>query len=98
MADAGRGGCEARDFGLQSAQPGRKNVMNDTSPHTKVSFGAVLLSVLSAMFGVQSGRNRERDFVHGKPIHYIFIGLIATLLFVLAVWGIVKLVLRLAGV
>jgi len=58
----------------------------------------VLSSVLASMFGVQSNRRREQDFVHGKPSQYIVIGLFVTLVFILAVWGVVSLVMRLAGV
>ena len=58
----------------------------------------VLGSVLASMFGVQSNRRREQDFVHGKPSQYIVIGLLVTLVFILAVWGVVNLVMRLAGV
>ena len=57
----------------------------------------VLGSVLASMFGVQSNRRREQDFVHGKPSQYIVIGLVVTLVFILVVWGVVKLVMRLAG-
>lgn len=53
-------------------------------------------SVLASMFGVQSNRKREQDFAHGKPSQYIVIGLLATLLFILAVWGVVSLVMNLA--
>jgi len=58
----------------------------------------VLGSVLASMFGVQSNRRREQDFVHGKPSQYIVIGLLVTLVFILTVWGVVSLVMRLAGV
>jgi hypothetical protein len=58
----------------------------------------VLGSVLASMFGVQSNRRREQDFVHGKPSQYIVIGLFVTLLFILLVWGVVNLVMRLSGV
>jgi len=62
----------------------------------KIKFGDVIRSVAAAFFGVQSNRNRERDFKHGKPVHYIAIGAAATVLFVLVMWGVVKLVLVLA--
>ena len=62
----------------------------------KIKFGDVVRSVAAAFFGVQSNRNRERDFKHGKPIHYIIIGAAATVLFVLVMWGVVKLVLAFA--
>lgn len=57
----------------------------------------VLKSVLSSMFGVQSNRKREEDFTHGKPSQYIVIGLLVTVAFVLTVWGVVSLVMKLAG-
>jgi hypothetical protein len=62
------------------------------------SFLSVLGSVMASMFGVQSTRRREADFTRGKPIHYILVGLLVTLIFILSVWGVVKLVLTLAGV
>ena len=58
----------------------------------------VLGSVLASMFGVQSNRKREQDFVHGKPSQYIVIGLVVTLVFILVVWGVVNLVMKLAGI
>lgn len=58
----------------------------------------IILSVLSAFFGVQSEKNRVRDFQQGRPIHYILVGLIMTLLLILGVWLVVNLVLRAAGV
>ena len=58
----------------------------------------VVKSVMAAFLGVQSEKNRERDFTQGNPAHYIVIGLVATVLFVLGIWGVVVLVLKLAGV
>jgi hypothetical protein len=58
----------------------------------------VLGSVLASMFGVQSNRRREEDFTHGKPSQYVVIGLLVTAVFILAVWGVVSLVMKLAGV
>jgi hypothetical protein len=62
------------------------------------SFLSVLGSVMASMFGVQSSRRHETDFTHGKPIHYIIVGLLVTLVFILTVWSVVKLVVSLAGV
>jgi hypothetical protein len=53
----------------------------------------VVKSVLAAFLGVQSNQNRERDFTHGSAGMFIAVGLGMTLLFVLAVWAVVKLVL-----
>ena len=66
---------------------------------TKVpSFLDVLGSVLASMFGVQSNRKREQDFTHGKPSQYIIIGLLVTVVFILTIWGLVSVVMKLAGV
>lgn len=51
---------------------------------------AVMQSVGAAMLGVQSSKNKERDFTHGKPIHFIIGGLIGTLVFLLCIWLLVK--------
>jgi hypothetical protein len=53
---------------------------------------------MAAAFGVQSGKNRARDFTHGKPSHFVILGILFTVVFALTLFGIVKLVLLLAGV
>ncbi len=58
----------------------------------------IFKSVGAAFFGVQSEANRQRDFTHGKLHHYVIAGAVATVLFVLAIFGVVQLVLVLAGV
>ncbi|MHA6493187.1 DUF2970 domain-containing protein [Pseudomonas borbori] len=58
----------------------------------------MLQSVLAAALGVQSGKNRSRDFSRGKPSHFIILGVVFTLVFVLVIFSVVKLVLHLAGV
>ncbi len=59
---------------------------------------SVLGSVLASMFGVQSNKKREQDFTHGKPSQYIVVGLLMTVVFILSIWGLVSLVMKLAGV
>lgn len=73
-------------------------MQEDKDSPQPVSFWQVSMSIFASFFGVQSDKNRERDFVHGKPIHYIMVGLISTVLFIVVLIGIVKLVLTLAGV
>ncbi len=63
----------------------------------KLSFGALMMSVLSAFLGVQSNANRERDFSKGKISHFIIIGLMFGLIFILVIVGVVNLVMSLAG-
>lgn len=54
---------------------------------------AVIGSVLSAAFGVQSARNRERDFSRGSYRQFIIAGVIFTVLFVLTLILVVRVVL-----
>ncbi|SDS38983.1 Protein of unknown function [Halopseudomonas xinjiangensis] len=61
-------------------------------------FRDTVVSVLFAALGVQSNKARERDFTHGKPSHFIVLGIAFTALFVLGILGVVKLILHLAGV
>jgi len=53
-------------------------------------FWSVVQSVLAAGIGVQSKANKERDFTHGKPIHFIVGGLLGTTAFILIVWLLVQ--------
>lgn len=57
----------------------------------------VVSSVFAAGLGVQSSRNRERDFRQGSAGTFIVAGIIFTALFIGAVLTVVKLVLAGAG-
>jgi hypothetical protein len=72
-------------------------VSGNSEERSGTGLGRALRSVLSAFLGVQSNRNRERDFTHGKLSHFVVVGLVVTTLFVLLVVGVVRLVLHLAG-
>ncbi len=54
-------------------------------------------SVVSAAFGVQSEKNRERDFKHGKASSFIIGGIVFTLLLILLIYFAVRMSLRAAG-
>lgn len=62
-----------------------------------LGFWELLQSVGAALLGVQSEAARRRDFSKGRPMHFILIGIAATLVFILTIAGIVRLVLQLAG-
>ena len=70
---------------------------DDSEGERELSFGEVAKSTLSAFIGVQSGANRERDFKHGKMSHFIWMGLILGVLFVLTLVGVVQVVLHFAA-
>ena len=54
----------------------------------------VVGSVFAAGLGVQSSKNRERDFKQGKFSVFIVAGIVFTLLFIGAVFAVVQLVLK----
>lgn len=57
----------------------------------------VVASVFAAGLGIQSSRNRERDFKQGRAGVFIIAGIIFTLLFIGTVYTVVQLVLKSAG-
>ena len=59
----------------------------------KPSLLSVVKSILAAGIGVQSEKNRQRDFEKGNPLVFIIGGIIFTLLFIIAVASVVGFVL-----
>ena len=68
----------------------------EKEPRRQLTFREMVSSIGAAAFGVQSAQNQARDFRHGSARRYVVAGLIATILFVLTVYGVVKLILALA--
>ncbi|MBZ9667761.1 DUF2970 domain-containing protein [Pseudomonas sp. LMG 31766] len=66
------------------------------SEQSPLTLREMLQSVLAAALGVQSGKNRSRDFSRGKPSHFILLGVLFTALFVIVLLVTVKLILHLA--
>ncbi|WP_295877630.1 DUF2970 domain-containing protein [uncultured Zhongshania sp.] len=64
---------------------------NDTK---KPGLIAVIGSVISAAFGVQSSKNRERDFTHGRFRNYVITAIIFVGVFIATVYTIVQIVLK----
>jgi len=50
-------------------------------------------SVGAAFFGVQSEKNRERDFKHGKLSHFIIVGVVAVVAFIALLVAVVSIVM-----
>lgn len=69
----------------------------DQAPAPAPTLWQTVTSVAASFFGVQSSKNRKRDFSKGKPAHFVVIGLVMTALFILTVVMAVKLALRSAG-
>lgn len=77
-----------------SPTPGQDKPRKDDD---RLSFMQLLQSVLAALLGVQSESARTRDFSKGRPLHFIIIGVVTTVLLVLIFAGIVRLVLSFSG-
>jgi hypothetical protein len=52
-----------------------------------------IISVLQAFLGVQSTENRDRDFETGNPVIFFIVAIIATMLFLLGLFGFVNIIL-----
>lgn len=71
--------------------------MTDNPQEKKPGFGSIILSTLSAFIGIQSSKNRERDFAKGNFKAYVISGLIFTVLFITAIVTLVKYLIAHAG-
>lgn len=58
----------------------------------KVGLLEIIKSVVAAMFGVQSDKNRQRDFNQTSMVPYLLVGLLFVVLFVVALIGLVSLI------
>ena len=81
---------ESANTDLSHPEP---NETHSEQERDSLTFWQVLSSTLAAAFGVQSSKNRERDFTKGKPSQFIFMGIGFTVVFVLIMIGVVSLVL-----
>lgn len=80
----GAAGQHAGERGFEDSQDEERN---------RLSLRHLLGSVMAAALGVQSSRNRERDFRQGRALTFIVAGIVFTGLFIGGVLAVVKLVL-----
>ena len=78
------------------AEPGKETQAENAAQH-RLNPLQVVSSVLAASLGVQSSKNRERDFKQGRAGVFIAAGIIFTLLFIGTVLTVVQLVLKNTG-
>jgi hypothetical protein len=62
----------------------------------ELSIGQIVGSVLASFFGVQSSRNRKRDFKSGKAKQFVVVGIIMTAVCCLTLYSVVSMVMWLA--
>lgn len=89
--------AESADTSIDTSTGSLAGALAGTGPETKQkkkpSLGSVVKSVLAAGIGVQSNKNRERDFEDGSPLAFIIGGVIFTIVFIATVALVVGFVL-----
>lgn len=79
--------------GKSSTGPDQANSQGSDAKGKPPNIFQVMGSVLAAFFGVQSSKNKERDFKHGNHKVFIIVGILMTLLFLASVITVVQIVL-----
>ena len=59
----------------------------------KLSLVKVIFSILASFIGVQSSKNRERDFRANSPAYFIVTGIIMTIIFIISLYFLVEVIL-----
>jgi uncharacterized membrane protein YcjF (UPF0283 family) len=72
-------------------------VSNSEQPAKRPSLWQVFLSVIAALFGVQTEQARVRDFSQKSPLPYIAVGIVLIVFFVIAIALLVRTVLSISG-
>jgi len=77
----------------QTPKAGEPGEQKEAGDQKNPGFGALVKSILAAAIGVQSNKNRHRDFEQGNPLAFIIGGIVFTLLFIATVATVVGVVL-----
>lgn len=67
---------------------------NSSTAKKGLSTWQVITSILASFIGVQKEHKRERDFKHGKPMQFIIAGIVLTIVWYLAIYLVVRIVLK----
>jgi hypothetical protein len=70
---------------------------NEQQTEQPLTLMQLIGSALAAASGVQSSKNRARDFSRGTPLQFIIVGVLFTAVFVLLLIGFVNLLLSYIG-
>ena len=64
----------------------------DPNKAPTLTWSQILRSSLAAGLGVQSSRNRQRDFADGSPRRFIVMGLVLTMLFIASLVTVIRII------
>jgi len=76
---------------------GTKEHQDEKEERESLALWEVFQGVFAMFLGVQSEKNRERQFKYGKFYQFLIVGIFVTFLFLIHIVLIVKYVLRWAG-
>ncbi len=68
--------------------------VDQVEEHVQVGWLAAMASSIAAAFGVQSHKNRVRDFEHGDVKKFVISGITLTLVILFSLIGLVQIVLQ----
>ncbi len=71
----------------------KNNKADETTTSDAPTLKQTMASVASAFIGIQSGKNRQRDFSQGKFSHFIIAGIIGVVFFISMLVLVVSMVL-----
>ncbi len=77
-----------------------KTTMSESKEHQEeesLALWEVFQGVFAMFIGVQSEKNRERQFKYGKAHQFIIVGIIITIFFIILIILLVKFAMRWAG-
>jgi hypothetical protein len=64
----------------------------DPNQAPTLTWSQILRSSLAAGLGVQSSRNRQRDFADGSPRRFIVMGVVLTMLFIASLVTVIQII------
>jgi len=70
---------------------------NNQKEEESLALWEVFQGVFAMFIGVQSEKNRERQFKYGKFYQFLIVGIVVTIIFLLHIMLLVKFALRWAG-
>jgi DUF2970 family protein len=88
--------CSIYRRGIAMKPKNQPTGAHDEEPVPHVSLLQMVGSILASFYGVQSSKNRHRDFKSGKAGAFIAVGILMTVVWYLLIYLVVTLVLHIA--
>ncbi len=83
--------------GNEACADAQTSEQEDENNANSIGFLSVIGSVLAAIFGIQSEKNRQRDFQQSSPVAFISVGIIVVMTLVITMIAIVDAIISSTG-